>query len=259
MNIEKDKIISAIKNGTINTDNISFSLIRKEAIIPTPPDVHGELDYGHAILDNQDQLNKYFYAYSSMIKHQWVPMFDNLNLSSSNIEIIDYACGQGLASMLFLDKHKDTSNCLNITLIEPSKIALNRAKKILQCYLPKAKVQIINKVLDDVVKNDIQASDSTIKLHLFSNILDMDVFNIGELLDKITTIKGRNYFIAMSSDRNSFGGAERLDMFHNYFKENNNSHKIIKIKADSFVAENPSMHPEAKKFKISYVYIDIEL
>ncbi|SMM99372.1 hypothetical protein SPONN_505 [uncultured Candidatus Thioglobus sp.] len=259
MNTEQDKVINAIENGTINTGNISFDLIRKEAITPNPPDVHRELDYGHAILDTQDQLNKYVFAYGTMIYYQWIPMFNSLNLSLSNVAIIDYACGQGLASMLFFDKHKDTSNCSNITLIEPSKIALNRAEKILQCYLPKAKIKTINKVLDDVTKNDIQIDDNAIKIHLFSNIIDMNAFNIKALFDKITVNKGKNYFIAMSSDRNSFGGTERLDDFHNNFDKNSHLYKIIKIKTGSFVMENPSIHPESKDFNIRFVYIEIEV
>jgi hypothetical protein len=264
MNIEEDRIINYIEEGIINFKNISFQIIKEMATRPTPPDVHNELDYGHAILDTQDQLNKYLYAYGSMIERQWTPMFDALNLSSENIEIIDYACGQGLASMLFFDKWKEKKMLLQkITLIEPSKIALNRANKILQCYLPKqylpnAKIKIINKKLDDVVENDIQANDNTIKLHLFSNIVDMNVFNIKELLDKITTIKGKNYFMVVSSDRNSFGGTKRLDMFHSYFKNNNNLYKNIKIKTDSFVIKNPSTHPEAKDFNVRFVYIEIE-
>ncbi|SMN11430.1 hypothetical protein SPBRAN_1702 [uncultured Candidatus Thioglobus sp.] len=259
MNIEQDKIINAIEAGAINKDNVSFELIKRVATTPTPPDVHRELDYGHAILDTQDQLNKYVYAYGSMIFHQWIPMFNQLNLFSSNVVIIDYACGQGLASMLFFDKHKDTNNCSNITLIEPSKIALNRAEKILQCYLPKAKIKTINKVLDDVTKNDIQTDDNAIKIHLFSNIIDMNVFNIKTLFDKITVNKGRNYFIAMSSDRNSFGGTERLDDLHNNFDKNSHLYKIIKIETDSFVMENPSTHPGAKDFNIRFVYIEIEV
>ena len=61
--------IAAIKSGVISLGNISFDTIRCLAISPTPPDVHNELNYGHAILDSQDQLNKYIYAYGSMIKH----------------------------------------------------------------------------------------------------------------------------------------------------------------------------------------------
>ncbi len=256
--MEEDKIISAIESGEINAQNISFDIIKKEAITPTPTDVHGELDYGHAILDTQDQLNKYIYSYSAMIKSQWVQMFNSLKVPLGNIEIIDYACGQGLASMLFFDKHKDARNRSNITLIEPSEIALNRAKKILRCYMPKAKVKTINKVLDDIAENDIQADDSAIKLHLFSNIVDMDIFNIGKLLDKITTIKGKNYFIVMSSNRDSHGGSPRLNVFYNYFK-NNDLYKVIKAEKNSFVMKNPSTYPGAKDFNVRYVYIETKV
>ena len=266
MNEKQDKIIESIENEEINVDNISFDLIKRIATNPTPPNVHNELNYGHAILNTQDQLNKYIYAYSSMIKHQWIsmikhqwfPMFNSLKFTSNNVEIIDYACGQGLASMLLFDKHKNIRNfSSNIILIEPSEIALNRAKKILQCYSPKAKVKTINKTLDNITEDDIRTDDDIIKIHLFSNILDMEGFNIASLFNKITTTKGKNYFIAMSSDRGSFGGTERLNIFHELFK-NNDLHKIIKIKSDSHVMENPSTHPESKDFNIRFVYIETE-
>lgn len=258
--MEQDKIIEHIENRTINSEDISFNTIKSFATNPTPPDVHKELDRGHAILDTQDQLNKYLYSYSSMIEHQWVPMFSSFKLTSNNIEIIDYACGQGLASMLFLDRHKKIKNTiLNITLIEPSKIALRRAGGILQCYLPKAKITSINKKLDDVTKEEIQLNSDTTKIHLFSNIVDIDVFDINLLLNKITTHKGKNYFMVMSSDRLNFGGTRRLDDFYGYFNKNNNLFTIVKKAKDSFTQINPSNHPGKKDFKIQFVYIETEV
>lgn len=258
--MEQDKIINAIEIGEINTGNVSFNKVKRIATSPTPPDVHSELNYGHAILYTQDQLNKYLYAYGSMISRQWVPMFNRLEPASNDIEIIDYACGQGLASMLFFDKHKNMRLfASSLTLIEPSKIALNRAKNILQCYVPKTKIKTVNKKLDNISENDIQTNNNTTKIHLFSNIVDMNVFDITPLIDKIIFTKGRNYFIAMSSDRNSFGGTERLDAFYKYFKEKINLYRVIKIKTDSFIMENPSAHPQAKNFNIRFAYIEIEV
>lgn len=97
----EEKIISAYKSEDISSGNISFKTIRCLAISPTPPDVYNELNYGHAILDSQDQLNKYIYAYSLMIKHQCDRIFELLQFTSTNLAIIDYACGQGLASIFF--------------------------------------------------------------------------------------------------------------------------------------------------------------
>jgi hypothetical protein len=259
MEIE-DKIIDAIKSGKINCDNISFDSIRRIAINPTPPDVHNELNYGQAILDSQDQLNKYFYAYGSMIKEQCIPLFNDLKFASTNVELIDYACGQGLASMLFFDKHKNSKKVTSgIILIEPSKMALERSKYILQCYAPDANIKTINKTLDDITNADLQTSNDATKIHLFSNILDMDEFSIPELFKKITTNKGENHFLAMSPDRSNYGGSARMDEFHNCFKDSNNLYAIKEVKTDSFTATNPSNYPGSKDFNVRYVYVEVSI
>ncbi len=54
--MEQDKIIEHIENRTINSEDISFNTIKSFATNPTPPDVHKELDRGHAILDTQENL-----------------------------------------------------------------------------------------------------------------------------------------------------------------------------------------------------------
>ena len=143
----EDKIIAAIKSGVISSGNISLDIIRCLAISPTPPDVHNELNYGHAILDSQDQLNKYIYGYGSMIKHQCDRIFELLQFTSTNLATVDYACGQGFASMFFFDKHQKSRNITSsVTLIEPSQIALERSKHTMQCYAPQAKIYTLNKL-----------------------------------------------------------------------------------------------------------------
>jgi hypothetical protein len=257
---EKDKIIDAIGNGEINSDNISFNKVRRIATTPVPPDVHNELGYGQAILTSQDQLNKYFFAYGTMIECQWGTLLNNANISSIDLEVIDYACGQGIASMLFFDNLPDAKNITSsITLIEPSKVALERSKHIMQCYIPNAKIKDINKTLDNISPTDFHLSSESVKIHLFSNILDMNEFSISELFKKIILLKGKNFFIAVSSDRASYGGRERLDEFYNLFKKNEKSYTMKKLETESFVVKNPSSHSEAKDFNVRYVFIEIKV
>jgi len=245
MEIE-DKIINAIKSGEINYDNIS--------------NVHHELRSGHAILDTQDQLNYYFHSYGPMIKAQCIPLFKALKFTSTNVELIDYACGQGLASMLFFDKHKNSKNVTSsITLIEPSKIALERSKYILHCYAPDANIKPINKTLDNITNADIQTSNDATKIHLFSNILDIDEFSIPALFEKITTTKGENHFLAMSSDRLNFGGSPRMDKFYNCFKDNNDFYEIKKIKTNSFTRPNTSNHQGSKDYDVRFLYVNVSI
>lgn len=61
----------------------------------------------------------------------------------------------------------------------------------------------------------------------------MPVFNIPLLIEKIISSSGENYFITMNSDRDSFGGSERIDEFCNNFKKSRNL-DTVKIETNSF-------------------------
>jgi hypothetical protein len=162
--------------------------------------------------------------------------------------------------MLFFDKYQKFRDVTSsVTLIEPSQIALERSKHIMQCYAPKAKIVTINKILDNLVASDFQTSNMTTKIHLFSNILDMPVFSIPLLIEKITSSTGENHFIAMSSDRSSYGGSERMEEFCNYFKNDENLNAVKTIKTDYFTVKNPSTYPGSKDFNVRYIYIDARI
>ena len=209
MNDKIEKII-ALKN--INTENISFNLIRHYA--KRDNGIKDNLNYGRAILDSEDELDQYLYTYGLMIKSQWETLLSSVKpfAKDSNISIIDYACGQGLASMLFLDKFKNeySEKISQITLIEPSLIALKRANSILNCYCPDSKIKIINKKIDDLTMVDLKLSETDTKIHLFSNILDINNFNQFYLFDKIFLNKGTHFILAVSPDRSFNGGSPRL-------------------------------------------------
>lgn len=250
MNEEQDKVIKAIESGEINPTNICFDIIRK--FCTQNKETWRGLGRGRNILTTQEQLNQYLYSYFPMIKKQWGWVFNSVDCSSySNIDIIDYGCGQGLASMLFFDKHKNMrENCLNVILIEPSKIALNRAKKILQCYLPKAKSKTVNKVLDEIKQEDIRTNNDTVKIHLFSNILDIDDFNVVTLLNNVIKNQGLHHFLAVSHNRNFNGGSERLKEIYNIFTDEQYSN-LFTIKKHEIQEFNAGNKP-AIYFHISF-------
>ncbi len=243
--MEQDKIINAIENKETNPENISFAKIRKMACNFRTPGVSvwRDLGRGRNILETQEQLNQYWYSYAPMIKAQWKQIFNDIDLSNNgNIEIIDYGCGQGLASILFFDKWQQNRIVTSkITLIEPSKIALNRAESILRCYLQKGKIISVNKTLDNVDQKEIQTNGDTVKMHLFSNILDIEDFNIDNLLSKIFKIKsnGLHHFLAVSHNRDFDGGSERLRKAYNIFtdKQYSNLFTIKKHTIGEFDAE----------------------
>lgn len=249
-----DKLTECLESGIINADNISFDLVRKE--LKRDIGVKHELDYGRAVLTSQDQLDQYWYTYAPMIQKQWCEVFKELkSLPRGEMEIIDYGCGQGLASFLFIQKmsHLQKLRVKNVTLIEPSLIALNRAEKLLRCPVPHAELRIINKYLDEVALNELDFSQDRVKLHLFSNILDVDGFDEFELFSKILCSKGAHIFLAVSPYRKDHnGGSEKLSDIYNALVDvkHHEKLKIHKQKEEEFYQMNSNGDKKKQVFFI---------
>lgn len=205
-----DLILDALNANQLNKENISFSTIRQ--IAGRNCDVWGQLGRGRSILSSEDQLDQYLYSYGPMIQSQWDFVLANLNFPESSVQLIDYACGQGLASVFLHDQYQDSelARIENINLIEPSSVALKRASAILECCYPNASINGVKKLLDDVEENEIFLSDESVKVHLFSNILDIEGFDQYKLLNKVLSKSGEHWLIAVSHDRDHNGGSERL-------------------------------------------------
>jgi hypothetical protein len=63
-------------------------------------------------------------------------------------------------------------------------------------------VYCVNKLLDNVVETDLKTCNKSIKIHLFSNILDMGDthFNLQKLANTILQSQsGINYFVCVSA------------------------------------------------------------
>jgi len=228
--------------------------------------IFASLNRGKAILHNDDQLSQYLYSYGKMhhgkLQYAYIELFKDLIRNpqfnnSAQIEIIDYGCGQGIASFILLNELNNIEfpieNISKITLIEPSKIALKRADFFLN---KSTKIVKVNKYLNDITTDDIKTSDSAIKIHLFSNILDMadadepgKDFSIERLAKNIKCSQSKdNYFVCVSV-RNG----ENLDEFAENIME-------IKLQNIEFISTNnrsigrgdwPSWHRIHKIFKKS--------
>ena len=85
------------------------------------------------IFNQEDQLNGYAAAYTNWHKGKLRIAFDNTPTDTfvGEIAVIDWACGQGLAT-IFLHEYLEEKgyNCRikEVILVEPSEIALDRAK-----------------------------------------------------------------------------------------------------------------------------------
>ena len=91
------------------------------------------LKHGTAVLSNEEQLCCYIASYGDMHKGKLEKAFETFPWEelTSNLEVIDWGCGQGIASVHFVSKLRDFNHLpklQKITLIEPSSVALSRAK-----------------------------------------------------------------------------------------------------------------------------------
>jgi len=203
--------------------------------------VHHKLKRGVAVLSNDAELDQYLHSFGNMHEAKLIKAYDRLFesfsiLENKEIEILDYACGQGIASITFLNYIENKfkyclSNLSKITLIEPSKPALNRASSLLK---KSARLQCVNKYFDDLIESDLKSSDSSTKIHIFSNILDMgsNFLDVGDTcfeLEKLTNIilksqRGVNYFVCVSPLKK-----DKLDYFMSMFKSSKGFEHISEL------------------------------
>lgn len=218
----------------INMTNISFDDIKqvskdyvKKNIGDNEQRVHYSLQRGTKILEEEDELHQYIKSFGAMHKAKLYSSFNAVmqQLNNQTINIIDWGCGQALATSLFIDFIKEKKlniDISNIILVEPSSIALSRG--LLHVDVLKEKeliIKAINKDIDCLEEGDLKIYNNNTTLHLLSNILDVEFFKLDRIfLKKISNSQtGTNYFICISPNISDKRNA-RLDMFFRYFDEN---------------------------------------
>ncbi len=211
--LAKDTVIEAIRAGSLGAGHISYPLIRR--IAGRDCGCWSELDRGRAILTSIEQLDQYLYSYGPMTHAQWNQVLPSIQLPAGSLQIIDYGCGQGLASAMLFDHFgaELARRTSTVILVEPSSVALTRAEAILSRYAPNADVIAFNKFLDDVTAQDLKPNGKSHVIHLLSNVLDIKSFDHIGLLGKILHTKGRHTIQCVSHNRNFHGGSGRFHEF----------------------------------------------
>lgn len=151
-------------------------------------------------IQSEDGLFDYFRNYGNMhrakVRSALDPPFPRS--FDEKLSLIDWGCGQGLASMVFMDKY-GTENIKQIILIEPSERALRRAALHCKKYAPDVPLQTICKEFDDLNAEDIHLVDPEIAVHMFSNVLDMECYDVQHLANVAASLPGsRRYFVCIS-------------------------------------------------------------
>lgn len=186
-NFNSIRQISVKKHRQINDSNVFYSLQR-----------------GVSILNEEKQLFAYMHSFGNMHYEKLITAFECLpsDFYSNSINIIDWGCGQAMATMVFLEylQYKEIEQTVHeIKLIEPSEIAIKRGALHIKKFKNNVKTVTINKDLDSIENKDLKQNISNANLHLFSNIIDIDFFSLHQLLEKIeTNFKGVNYFVCVS-------------------------------------------------------------
>ena len=206
-----DRVIEAIKAGTVTIEDLNPVDLRNRFNRAVYQDGRLVLERGRGILDDVDKLDQYLYTYGNMSNKQWQNLTEyNFYIEEKDTTIIDYGCGQGLSLLNLIakwvpDNEGDTwaKFTRTITLIEPSAIALNRAKAIAEVHFPELEIKTINKCLEDLDEQDLNFEHNPVTIHIFSQILDMPLdesFDVIEFFEKITSSKGLHYILIISHD-----------------------------------------------------------
>ncbi len=182
------------------------------------------MDHGTACLSNEEQLCCYMAAYGAMHKGKLNKILSDFPVDriDSDVEIIDWGCGQGIASVAlisFLRKAQLDGKIKKVTLIEPSVVALSRAKlNVSRCVDDSVCIETLNLYLPAnnnscQVVNEL-CIEEPICIHLFSNILDIPAINLKALANLISSSGYRHYFLCVGPAN---WGNTRIEQFCKYF------------------------------------------
>lgn len=185
------------------------------------------IEHGVKPLDTDLKLDQYLAAYGKMHSEKIRMALDSLDnpeaLLSAPVSIVDWGCGQGLATCCFFDWLRNNEidfACISrVHLIDPSGLALQRAQANVARYDRQCNshidTHIANKFINDIQSSDLDIRDVNTTLHLFSNILDIDTVDLDFLAHFIkNTFTGRQIFCCVGPLNN---GASRIMEFAEKF------------------------------------------
>jgi hypothetical protein len=188
---------------------------------------YSQLGNGTAILQTAEQLNTYLASYADMHQHKlnlaFASLFGKEDFKNKSAEIIDWGCGQAFASCVLIDFIKNNNINLDLSkfiLIEPSSIALQRGLEHIDAIYqrkPKPHIFSINEKADTSLSIKRFQISRKIKIHLFSNVLDIHSLDLNQVFKNVTNnFDGLNYFVCVSP----INGI-RLQTFYTMFGQSN--------------------------------------
>ncbi len=209
---------------------------------------YDNLDHGTRVLSNQIECQQYIALYGGHHFHKLNAAFASTKfeyINGKKVEIIDWGCGQALATCVLIDyfiEKRISPELVSITLIEPSLIALQQGCELIRLMWSldssynDSRIRNVNKYMNDLVPNDLVSNPENIKIHLFSNIIDVEGFDLNKLYELIVNcFAGINRIICTSPGN---AGNYRLDKFYNLFSQSwqveNSSSSTEEVKGEVF-------------------------
>lgn len=222
--------------------------------------------HGWKILQSQEELEAYMSLYGEMHKFKCRAAFQSFPFDKLGygIQLVDWGCGQGLATLCFLESLEERGyldRVQKITLIDPSVPALERAKNNVQHAISGLDIEVetINSKLPSKEENSVRLESTFLNksttVHFFSNILDIDKICLKKTAQIVESGKGIHFVLCMGPlGKNS----KRIDEFCDYFTQRTDFSRLedrcigytsdtnratsCKIRCFSFVADNSTIN-----------------
>jgi RecA/RadA recombinase len=177
------------------------------------------VNHGVDPLVNNEQLNCYLAAYGTMHEAKIKLAIDSISdleqLLCTDYQIIDWGCGQALATIVFLEclRERNISKLPSmVNLIEPSAIALAKGESYVKNIATQVQINSVNKYLNDLNADDIQIN-KPLTIHFFSNILDIETIDLDSLIGLVNAkLQGEHCFICVGPMNAT---STRIDSFAN--------------------------------------------
>jgi superfamily II DNA helicase RecQ len=218
--------MSAYAQQIKSLNNLSFESIRSVAwgqISHLPEqdrtNFYNQLHRGVALLETNEQMCQYLWSFGNMHRAKLFEAFSQLPIEIFRhpFELVDWGCGQALGTVNLFDFIKLEELKLNVkkvTLVEPSKVAIERAKLHASAYV-NIPVLTINDYFENINSEQIKSETGIPVIHIFSNILDVaqiDLKHLANLID--LSIVSDNYMVCVGPLNPT---NQRIDAFYNYF------------------------------------------
>lgn len=198
------------------------------------PWTHDSLKHGHGILRDEEALNCYMAAYGEMHVAKCIAAMQTFPFNSiqGNIEIVDWGCGQGIGAAAIIEELKKSDllgSLLKVTLIDPSKEAIERAKyNIITLTQNTVEIDVKNLFLPVNDSIDIENINSEIEtlnsieythnnvIHVFSNILDVTTIDLKKLANMVKSTNTKQFILCIGPKNDK---AKRIGEFCSLFTD----------------------------------------